>query len=80
MNSLINKPATVTSVYFSTRGDLKAFPRRVECDGREYTFQDGVECIVQKGQQAFSVFTMTDGQQRFRLRCQTGAWTLLGIG
>ncbi len=74
----INQPVSVTSVYFGGRR-FEAYPKRIEFDGTTYTFRDGVQCMIKKGQDVVRVFTMTDGTSRYRLRFATDAWTLLNI-
>lgn len=79
---LINKEVTVTSVYFRPGRHLKGFPKRMEYDGREYTFvESGLRYLMQKGQQLFEVFDMTDGSQDYRLKFdkQAHIWTLVGV-
>lgn len=83
---LINKEVTVTGLYFrpSAREDrpMKGYPKRMEYEGREYTFiESGLRYIMKKGQQLFEVFDMTDGSRDFRLKFDTseGSWTLVGV-
>lgn len=77
----INKEVAVTAVYFQNSQELKSFPKRIEFDGREYTFRDGLRYLVQKGQRLIQVFDMTDGQSEYRLRFDTHdkLWTLVDI-
>lgn len=77
----INKEVDVVSVYFGNCGQLKTFPRQIECDGNRYTFNDGLQMMVQKGQQWFKIFDMTDGQAHYRLRndVNSRSWQLLSI-
>ncbi|HEX8182162.1 MAG TPA: hypothetical protein VF575_01010 [Candidatus Saccharimonadales bacterium] len=79
---VINKEVNVTSVYFRPGRHLKGFPKRMEYEGREYTFvESGLRYLVQKGQQLFEIFDMTDGAQDYRLKFDTDAhvWTLIGV-
>ena len=79
---VINKEVSVTSVYFRPGRHLKGFPKRMEYEGREYTFiESGLRYLVQKGQQLFEIFDMTDGSQDYRLKFDSGAniWTLIGV-
>ena len=79
---VINKEVNVTSVYFRPGRHLKGFPKRMEYEGREYTFvESGLRYLMQKGQQLFDIFDMTDGIQDFRLKFDTDAhvWTLVGV-
>ena len=77
----IAREVNVPELYFKNEGRLTAFPRRVELDGREYTFMDGLRYLVQKGQQLIQVFDMTDGARDFRLQFDDGkrAWTLVDM-
>lgn len=77
----INKEISVTAVYFQNGRELKSFPKRIEFDGREYTFMNGLRYLVQKGQKLIQVFDMTDGQAEYRLRFDTHdkLWTLVDI-
>jgi len=81
----INKEVIVPEMYFRAhdqgRGDLKSYPRRMEYEGREYTFMDGLRYLVQKGQQLVQVFDMTDGAKDYRLKFDTLArsWTLVDM-
>lgn len=80
--TLINKEVNVTSVYFRPGRHLKGFPKRMEYEGREYTFlESGLRYLVRKGQELIEIFDMTDGQQDYRLRfdADAQAWTLIGI-
>ena len=77
----INKEVAVTAVYFHNSRDLKSFPRRIEFDGREYTFLDGLRYLVQRGHRLIQIFDMTDGQAEYRLRfdMQERLWTLVDV-
>ena len=80
--TVINKEVSVTSVYFRPGPHLKGYPKRMEYEGREYTFlESGLRYLVRKGQQLFEVFDMTDGSQEYRLKFDANdqAWTLIGI-
>ncbi|HTH72577.1 MAG TPA: hypothetical protein VL737_04425 [Candidatus Pristimantibacillus sp.] len=78
---MIAREVNVPELYFKNEGRLTAFPRRVELDGREYTFMDGLRYLVQKGQKLIQVFDMTDGNRDFRLQFDDGArsWTLVDM-
>lgn len=77
----INKEVAVTAVYFQNNQELKSFPKRIEFDGREYTFLDGLRYLIQKGQRLVQIFDMTDGQSEYRLRFDSHEklWTLIDI-
>lgn len=83
---VINQEVTIDSLYFrnsheGTR-EIKAFPRRMQYGGREYTFiEDGLRYLMKKGQQLFQVFDMTDGNRLFRLKFNPNnqQWVLVGM-
>ncbi|HEY5667852.1 MAG TPA: hypothetical protein VIR03_01680 [Candidatus Saccharimonadales bacterium] len=77
----INKEVSVTAMYFQSGRELKSFPRRIELEGREYTFMDGLRYLVQKGHKLIQIFDMTDGQAEYRLKFDAGnqLWTLVDI-
>jgi hypothetical protein len=83
---LINQEVNVTGLYFrpATHQDrpMKGYPKRMEYEGREYTFiESGLRYIMKKGQQLFEVFDVTDGSKDFRLTFDTAdhRWTLVGV-
>ncbi|HET8671947.1 MAG TPA: hypothetical protein VFM05_15420 [Candidatus Saccharimonadales bacterium] len=78
----INKEVAVTAVYFQNSKELKSFPKRMEFDGREYTFlESGLRYLVQKGHRLIQIFDMTDGIADYRLRHDSyqNLWTLVDI-
>jgi hypothetical protein len=77
----INKEVSVTAVYFKNDRELKSFPKRIELEGREYTFMEGLRYLVQRGHKLIQIFDMTDGQSEYRLRFDTHdkLWTLVDI-
>lgn len=77
----IAKEVTVPELYFKNEGRLTSFPRRMELDGKEYRFMDGLRYLVQKGQQLIQVFDMTDGQRDYRLQFDDSrrSWTLVDM-
>lgn len=78
----LNKEVAVTGVYFRNGRKLTAFPRRIEFEGREYTFiESGMHYLIQKGNQLVELFDMTDGQNNYRLKFDNSAriWTLVGV-
>jgi len=78
----INKEVAVTAVYFQNTRQLQSFPKRIELEGREYTFMEsGLRYLVQKGHQLIHVFDMTDGVANYRLKFDTQQklWTLVDI-
>jgi hypothetical protein len=81
VRNVINKEVSITSVYFRPGRHLKGFPKRMEYEGREYTFiESGLRYLVQKGQQFIEIFDMTDGFQDYRLKFNPSdhIWTLVG--
>lgn len=83
---LINEEVNVTGLYFrSGKPDerhLKGYPKRMEYEGREYTFiESGLRYLMRKGQQLFEVFDVTDGTSAYRLKFDADAhiWTLIGV-
>jgi hypothetical protein len=79
---IINKEVSVTSVYFRPGPALKGYPKRMEYEGREYTFiESGLRYLVRKGQEFFEVFDMTDGERDYRLKFEGDrqVWTLIGV-
>lgn len=78
----INKEVSVTALYFRNNGQMKSFPKRMEYNGREYTFiESGLRFLVQKGQQLTQIFDMTDGSSQYRLKFddRNQLWTLVDI-
>jgi len=81
MSKTINSPVAVTAIGFGR--DLRAYPRRIEFEGRSYSFIDaGLRTVIKKGERIAQILTMTDGDEQFRLRSdnQGSSWTLLSIG
>jgi hypothetical protein len=77
----INKEVSITALYFRNSGGVKSFPQRMEYNGREYTFADGLRFLVQKGQQLTQIFDMSDGSNNYRLKFddREKLWTLVDI-
>jgi len=78
----INQEVAVTALYFRNNGNMKSYPKRMEFEGREYTFvESGLRYLVQKGQQLVQIFDMTDGVANYRLRFDSREhlWTLIDI-
>ncbi len=77
--SYINQTVSVNAFYFlNCLGEMKTFPKQIELDNTSYTFNDGLQYLIQKGQQVIRIFEMTDGQTTFRLRHEDNCWTLVG--
>lgn len=77
--SFSNQPVNVNAFYFATSfGQLKTFPRQIELENKRLTFQDGLQYVVQKGQNVVRLFDMSDGEHTYRLRQENDQWTLVG--
>ncbi len=74
----INQIINVNSFYFTSGQNLKSFPRQIEFGNTRFTFTDGIQYLVKKGQHAVKLFDMTDGQTTYRLRLEDESWTLVG--
>lgn len=75
----INKEVEVNAYYFSQGQSFKSFPRAITLDHKRYTFQDGLQMLVQKGADAVRFFDMTDGTNNFRLRQEHEQWFLVSL-
>lgn len=53
----------------------------MEYKNQEYTFIEGLQYLVKKGQRAIQLFDMTDGDNKYRLKFddQQFTWTLVSI-
>jgi hypothetical protein len=83
---LINEEVQITGMYFRSANPddrhIKGYPKRMEYEGREYTFvESGLRYLMRKGQQLVEVFDMTDGIRDFRLKFDSDQhiWTLVGM-
>ena len=77
---LVNKEIAVNSFYFQSNKNFKTFPKQIELDGARYVFiENGLRLLIRKGQRLVELFDMTDGQSTYRLRLESGRWTLVGI-
>ncbi len=77
MTTHINKEVEVNAFYFNQGQSFKSFPRAITFDHKRYTFTDGLQMLVQKGQDAVRFFDMTDGLNNFRLRQEHDQWFLV---
>lgn len=72
---------SVTSFYFASGNTNKSFPRRIETpEGSQINFiENGLRCVVQKGQELVQIFNMTDGKKLYRLGFEPtkNSWKLL---
>lgn len=72
-----NQEVNVVSYYFTKS---RCFPRQIEVEGESLSFlENGLRCLVQKGQDLIQIFNMTDGQKLYRLSFEPGnrTWKLL---
>ena len=79
-----SQEVSVTSFYYPNGNTKRSFPRRIEFadSGRQLSFiENGLRCIVQKGQDLIEIFTMSDGNTSYRLRHETNShtWILLAM-
>ena len=74
--SYVNNKVSVNAFYFAGRGS-RMFPRRIEWEGRQYTFRDGLQYLVKNGENVLRLFDMNDGQLTYRLRLENDQWTLV---
>lgn len=75
----INKEVEVNAFYFNQGANFKSFPKAITLDHKRYTFQDGLQMLVQKGQDAIRFFDMTDGFNNYRLRQEQDQWFLISL-
>lgn len=73
------KEVEVNAFYFANGKSFKSFPRSITVDHKRYTFQDGLQMLVQKGAEAIRFFDMTDGFNNYRLREQNDQWFLISL-
>lgn len=72
-----NQEVNVTAFYFQ---NSRVFPQRVELEGAQLSFlENGLRCLVQKGQDLIQIFNMSDGDKLYRLSFEPNnrTWTLL---
>ncbi len=78
----LNRQVDVTALYFTNNnGRIKSFPKRIELDGKVFTFvESGLQILVQTAAGVVRIFEMTDGIQDFRLKNdQVHGWTLVSV-
>ena len=76
----MNQEVNVISYYFTPGNTSRSFPRQIEVGDRQLNFvENGLRCLVQKGQELVQIFNMTDGQILYRLSFEPGSrtWKLL---
>lgn len=76
---MINKPVEVNAFYFANGKNFRSFPRAITLDHKRYTFRDGLQMLVQKGQDVVRFFDMTDGLTNYRLRQEHDQWILVSL-
>ena len=76
----VNQAVNVNAFYFLNGHGLglKSFPREIEVGEARYTFNDGLQYLVRRGQHVVKLFDMTDGSTTYRLRLEDDNWTLVG--
>ena len=82
MTNTVNQPIEITSLGFSRRPRaerLESFPKRMVWEDREYTFVEiGMHFLVKTGQDFIRLFDVSDGQNDYRLKCDSeNHWTLV---
>ncbi|MDB5169853.1 MAG: hypothetical protein JWN82_249 [Candidatus Saccharibacteria bacterium] len=84
MTTSVNQTIEITSLGFSRRPQnpvLEAFPKRMVWEDREYTFVEiGMHFLIKKGQELIRLFDVSDGQNDYRLKCDSSNhWTLVSM-
>ncbi|HUD06756.1 MAG TPA: hypothetical protein VMR34_02615 [Candidatus Saccharimonadales bacterium] len=80
--TLINKKINVTSLYFKNSFGLRIFPRRIELEGREYSFiESGLAYRIKKPRGSLQIYDMSDGESSYRLQFDVdhASWKLISI-
>lgn len=78
----MNKKVTITAVYFRQARELRYFPKRMELEGREYHFKDGLSYSFKRGDKSGSIYDMHDGEgghYRLLFDAVASSWTLMRI-
>lgn len=77
--NLIDTPVHITAVSFNKK--FMPIPRRIEYGGTSHTFVDaGMRYLIKQGEDIIRLWDMTDGQARYRLRCDAkNSWRLMSI-
>ncbi len=74
----INQTVNVSAFYFRGQKALRSYPREIELGSERFTFNDGLQYVVQRGRHVVKLFDMTDGHTTYRLRQEDDIWTLVG--
>ncbi len=70
------KPVSVTAVRFTS--NLEVIPKRIEFDGISYDLDtDYKKVSLEQDEESSTLFDVSDGTRRFRLRQEPFAWWLL---
>lgn len=75
----MSKEVEVTSFYFANGSTSRCYPLSIKVDDQQISFlKDGLRCLVRKGQEVLQVFSMSDGEQLYRLIFEPthGTWHL----
>ena len=72
-----DKEIEVNAYYFANGKTFKSYPKAITVDHKRYTFLEGLQMLVQKGQGVVRFFDMTDGFNNFRLREENDQWFLV---
>lgn len=73
----INQTVNVNSYFFTSGRQLRTFPKEIEFDNTRFTFNDGLQYTVGKGENSIKLYDMTDGSTTYRLRQENDTWTLV---
>ncbi len=79
---IFGKDVNVVAYYFKEVGRrLKCYPKRVEYDGRQVTFEDGLIRSLRIGERIINIFDMSDGDRHYQLEFDHGSksWRLVNV-
>jgi hypothetical protein len=79
MTKYINQEVEVNAFYFSQGRGFRSFPQAVTLGNRRYTFKDGLQMLIQRGDRVTRLFDMSDGDTTYRLKNENDSWTLVGM-
>lgn len=77
MTKFYNQEVEVNGFYFAQGRNFKSYPRQITLGNQRFIFKDGLQMLVQKGQDVIRLFDMTDGQASYRLRNEGSQWILV---
>ncbi len=75
--SYINQTIDINAFYFAGRAG-RMFPRQIQLGDESFTFEEGLQYLVKKGERLIKFFDMSDGTKTYRIACEDGQWTLVG--